>query len=92
MTKTASDSANPTALARLRTEQLNQTSAELDNKSALEIAHIINREDATVATAVSGALPQIARAIDIIADALGNGGRLIYVGAGTSGRIAALST
>ena len=77
-------------ISRLHTEQQNQASAELDNKSALEIAQIINREDATVAAAVGSALPQIAEAIDIIAHALGNGGRLIYVGAGTSGRIAAL--
>src|SRR5260370_2015728 len=57
---------------------------------ALEIASIINGEDATVAAAVRRALPQIARAIDLVAAALRKGGRLIYVGAGTSGRIAAL--
>ena len=59
-------------------------------KSALEVARIINAEDAKVAAAVQRALPQIARAIDLIANALRRGGRLIYVGAGTSGRIAAL--
>ena len=63
---------------------------DLDLKSALEVARVINAEDATVAAAVQRALPQIARAIDLIADALKRGGRLIYVGAGTSGRIAAL--
>lgn len=57
---------------------------------ALEIAKIFNREDQKVATAVEKALPQIAQAIDAIAEAIGKGGRLIYVGAGTSGRIAAL--
>jgi len=51
---------------------------------------IINREDAKVATAVRRALPAIADAIDMITEALRNGGRLIYVGTGTSGRIAAL--
>ncbi len=51
---------------------------------------MINTEDAKVAAAVKSALPQIARAIDVIATALKRGGRLIYVGAGTSGRIAAL--
>ncbi|MGZ4813750.1 MAG: N-acetylmuramic acid 6-phosphate etherase, partial [Terriglobales bacterium] len=56
----------------------------------LEVARIINAEDAKVAAAVQRALPQIARAIDLIANALRRGGRLIYVGAGTSGRIAAL--
>jgi N-acetylmuramic acid 6-phosphate etherase len=65
-------------------------SRSLDLKSSLEIARVINAEDAKVATAVKRALPQIARAIDLIATALGLGGRLIYVGAGTSGRIAAL--
>lgn len=50
----------------------------------------MNDEDATVATAVRHALPQIARAIDVVADGLAHGGRLIYVGAGTSGRLGAL--
>jgi N-acetylmuramic acid 6-phosphate etherase len=77
-------------LSRLTTEQTNAASAGLDLKSALEVARVINAEDATVATAVKRALPQIARAIDLIVNALERGGRLIYVGAGTSGRIAAL--
>jgi N-acetylmuramic acid 6-phosphate etherase len=77
-------------LARLSTEQANHASADLDLKSSLEVARIINREDAKVAAAVKRALPQIARAIDLIAGALKRGGRLIYVGTGTSGRIAAL--
>ena len=75
---------------KLGTEQQNRVSAELDTKSALEIARIINAEDHRVAGAVEKALPQIARAIDAIALAIRNGGRLIYVGAGTSGRLAAL--
>jgi len=58
--------------------------------SALEIATLINNQDATVAAAVERALPQIARAIDVVADGLRHGGRLIYVGAGTSGRLGAL--
>jgi N-acetylmuramic acid 6-phosphate etherase len=78
------------SLEDLATEQPNPHSADLDTKSALEIARIINSEDARVAAAVERALPQIAKAIDWIADALTNGGRLIYVGTGTSGRIAAL--
>jgi N-acetylmuramic acid 6-phosphate etherase len=77
-------------LGGLATEQPNRASAGLDLKSALEVVRVINAEDATVAAAVQRALPQIARAIDLIADALQRGGRLIYVGAGTSGRIAAL--
>lgn len=77
-------------LRRLRTEQSNAAARDLDQKSALEIACLINAEDSTVAKAVGRALPQIARAIDLVAASLRRGGRLIYVGAGTSGRIAAL--
>jgi N-acetylmuramic acid 6-phosphate etherase len=77
-------------LRRLATEKSNSASTDLDRKSSLEIAQIINREDAKVAAAVKRALPQIAHAIDLIAAALAQGGRLIYVGTGTSGRIAAL--
>jgi len=77
-------------LRHLSTEKTNPASNNLDTRSSLEIARIINREDAKVAGAVKRALPQIAQAIDLIAVSLGAGGRLIYVGAGTSGRIAAL--
>ena len=81
----------PTSSVRsLATEQPNPASADLDRKSSLEIVRIINAEDAKVAPAVKRALPQIAKAIDLIAAALLQGGRLIYVGTGTSGRIAAL--
>jgi N-acetylmuramic acid 6-phosphate etherase len=80
----------PLNLRRLTTEKPNPASADLDRKSSLEIARIINAEDANVAPAVKRALPQIARAIDLIAAALSQGGRLIYIGTGTSGRIAAL--
>jgi len=78
------------SLGRLRTEQSNSAAHDLDCQSSIEIVRLINAEDATVAAAVARALPQIARAIDLVASALGHGGRLIYVGAGTSGRIAAL--
>jgi len=77
-------------LSRLGTEQTKAVASDLDLKSSFEIAHIINAEDAKVAAAVKSALPQIGEAIDLIADAIAQGGRLIYVGAGTSGRIAAL--
>ena len=80
----------PTPLSRLRTEQSNVATLDLDCRSSLEIARLINSEDATVAAAVAHALPQIARAIDVVAAALRRGGCLIYVGAGTSGRLAAL--
>ena len=74
----------------LRTEQANEAASDLDCKSSLEIARLINAEDARVAGAVARAVPEIARAIDIVVAALRRGGRLIYVGAGTSGRVAAL--
>jgi len=77
-------------LSQLATEQANPAARDLDTKSALEIAQIINREDAKVASTVKRVLPQIAIAIDCAAHALRRGGRIIYVGAGTSGRIAAL--
>ena len=75
---------------KLGTEQRNRRAKDLDKKSAREIAAIINREDAAVPRAVKKAVPQIAKAIDAVTRAIGNGGRLIYVGAGTSGRLAAL--
>jgi D-arabinose 5-phosphate isomerase GutQ len=80
----------PSNLRRLGTEQSNAAATNLDQKSSLDIARLINAEDSTVAAAVGRALPQIARAIDLVAVGLRKGGRLIYVGAGTSGRIAAL--
>jgi N-acetylmuramic acid 6-phosphate etherase len=79
-----------TEISKLGTEQRNRAAKDLDKKSAGQIAAIINREDANVAKTVKKAVPQIAKAIDAIASGIGNGGRLIYVGAGTSGRLAAL--
>jgi N-acetylmuramic acid 6-phosphate etherase len=72
------------------TEQRNPRTRGLDTKSTLDILRAIHREDSTVAQAVARAIPAIARAADAIAQALQNGGRLFYVGAGTSGRLAAL--
>jgi N-acetylmuramic acid 6-phosphate etherase len=77
-------------LRRLTTEQILPAATDLDRMSSLEIVRLINQEDSTVAAAVARALPQIARAIDVIVAGLRQGGRLIYIGAGTSGRIGAL--
>jgi N-acetylmuramic acid 6-phosphate etherase len=74
----------------LETEQRNPASTRLDEMSALEIARLMNAEDTRVASAVGTQLEAVARAIDVIADALRAGGRLIYVGAGTSGRLGVL--
>src|ERR1700676_3424978 len=72
------------------TEQRNPRTRGIDAKSTIGILRAIHLEDASVAKALSGALPAIARAVDAIAGALQRGGRLFYVGAGTSGRLAAL--
>ena len=79
-----------THLETLTTESANHASQGFDTKSALEIARIINNEDAKIAAAVKRSLPEIAAVIDHVARCLRDGGRLIYVGAGSSGRIAAL--
>ena len=75
--------------ARL-TEQRNPRSMRIDQLSTLEIVDLINAEDRLVAAAVSDERQQIARAIDIVVDCMRQGGRLIYVGAGTSGRLGVL--
>lgn len=74
----------------LGTEGRNPKSIGFDSKSPLEIARIINGEDKKVAFAIELALPQVAKAIEAVAKSLSNGGRLIYVGTGTSGRLGAL--
>ncbi len=79
-------------LQQLTTESQNEASQGFDTKSALEIARIINHEDAKVAAAVKKAIPEIAQVIDQVARSLRDGGRLIYIGAGSSGRIAALDS
>jgi len=72
------------------TERRNPATENLDRMSALEIVTAMNREDAAVPRAIRRALPQIAKAVDLVAQRLSRGGRLIYVGSGTSGRIGAL--
>src|ERR1700721_2084565 len=79
-------------LQQLTTESQNEAPQGLDTKSALEIARIINHEDSKVAAAVKKAIPEIAAVIDQVARSLRDGGRLIYIGAGSSGRIAALDS
>ena len=74
-------------LAALLTEQRNPFSREIDLQSADGILRIINSEDKRVALAVEKEIPHIAQAVDIIVECFRKGGRLIYVGAGTSGRL-----
>jgi len=72
------------------TEQLHAETADLDRWGVADILRVMNREDGRVAYAVRREIPRIARAVAVILKAVGAGGRLFYVGAGTSGRLAAL--
>lgn len=77
-------------LRKLTTERRNRATENLDTMSAMELVTVMNREDASVPRAIEPVLPEIARAVDLVAQRLASGGRLIYVGSGTSGRIGAL--
>ncbi len=77
-------------LGHLGTEQINPRTTDIDRLSAVEIARKINAEDATVPQIVAGATLQIARAAEVFAETLRNGGRVFYIGAGTSGRLGVL--
>ena len=77
-------------LSSMITETRNPASVEIDQLSTLEMLRVINQEDQQVALAVGQLLPEIARAVDAIAAAFGKGGRLVYIGAGTSGRLGIL--
>jgi N-acetylmuramic acid 6-phosphate etherase len=74
----------------LLTEQVNVNSANLDRLSTLEIVDLFNKEDVNTLKAIAGARQELAAAIDTIADSLRQGGRLFYIGAGTSGRLGVL--
>ncbi len=77
-------------LDHLTTEQRNPESEAIDRMSAREIVDLMNREDAQVASAVAQEADAIARAVETIVDSMRTGGRLFYVGAGTSGRLGVL--
>ena len=77
-------------LSKLTTERRNPRTMELDTFSALEIATVMNSEDNNVVKGVEEVLPEIAQAITWAAEALAQGGRIIYIGAGTSGRLGLL--
>ncbi len=74
-------------ISKLSTEQRNPNSVNIDMQSTEEILRIINEEDKKVPFAVEKEIPYIAKAVDVIVDAIKNGGRLFYFGAGTSGRL-----
>lgn len=77
-------------LERLTTEARNPNSEAIDRLSAMEIVELLNQEDAGIAAAVEKEKENIASAVDVVATALRNQGRLIYLGAGTSGRLGVL--
>ena len=77
-------------LSSLTTEARNPASMAIDSLSALEIAELMNAEDATVPVAVGQQATAIAAGIEVVADRLRAGGRLVYIGAGTSGRLGVL--
>ncbi|NES21039.1 MAG: N-acetylmuramic acid 6-phosphate etherase [Symploca sp. SIO3E6] len=74
----------------LLTEQINPDSQNLDQLTSLELVELFNREDAKTLSAIASASSQLAQAIDYTTEALSQGGRLFYVGAGTSGRLGVL--
>lgn len=80
----------PIDLSSLATERRNPASADLDLLDTKEILRVINHEDRSVAAAVSREIPQIAAAVDAVVAAMKSGGRLLYIGAGTSGRLGVL--
>src|SRR5579862_4468852 len=77
-------------LEKLLTEQPNPTSAQIDQLPTSGILEVMNAADSDVASAVAREIPRIARAVDAIAQALSLGGHLVYIGAGTSGRLGVL--
>ncbi len=77
-------------MTHLTTEQANPESATIDQMTSFEVVSVISGEDAKVAAAVRRALPEIANAVDVVAEAIAGGGRLFYLGAGTSGRLGIL--
>ena len=77
-------------LSTLITEQRNPNSMNVDSLSALEIVQLMNEEDKQVPLAIEKCLPQIAQAVERIVAAFQQGGRLVYIGAGTSGRLGVL--
>lgn len=77
-------------LTSMITESRNPASADIDSLPTLDMLRVINREDQTVALAVEKTLPQVAQVVDAVAQAFRLGGRLVYMGAGTSGRLGIL--
>ena len=79
-----------TAWTRLLTEQRNPDSERIDELDTIELVRLINQQDALVPAAVEAVRVDVAAAVDLVTEALNAGGRLFYLGAGTSGRLGIL--
>ncbi len=90
MTSTSNPRDLRSELDSLTTEAFRPELAEIDQLPTLDIARLMNGEDASVAAAVAARIPEIAAAIDAIAERMARGGRLVYAGAGTAGRLGVL--
>ena len=90
MSTPSSPAPHPTDRGHLLTEQANPRSAQLDQLSPLELVDLFNQEDQRTVAAIAAAREPLAQAIEVIAQALGQGGKLYYIGAGTSGRLGVL--
>ncbi|MBR8642302.1 N-acetylmuramic acid 6-phosphate etherase [Streptomyces tuirus] len=90
MTSTSNPRDLRAELESLTTEAFRPDLADIDRLPTLDIARLMNGEDATVAGAVAARLPEIAAAIDAVAERMARGGRLVYAGAGTAGRLGVL--
>src|ERR1700735_149990 len=77
-------------LETLLTEQVNPGSRDIDTRPTEEVLRIMNDEDRKVASVVASEIPSIAQAVDCVIDVIQKGGRLFYIGAGTSGRLGVL--
>ena len=77
-------------LGQLLTEEANPASRDIETRSTVEILQIISQEDQKIAGAVAAEISRIAAAVDAVVDIIGKGGRLFYIGAGTSGRLGVL--
>ena len=79
-------------LTKFATETRNPNTQDLDIMTSLEIVTVMNQEDRNVCLAIEQTLPEIAKLVDVVAAAFEKGGRLIYMGAGTSGRLGVSGT
>ena len=83
---------NPSDRKKLSTEQQNINSHQIDKLPISEILHLINNEDQIIAQKINQALPQIEKAVNVAEEVIRSGGKIYYIGAGTSGRLGVLDS